>query len=140
MVDMLREQPFTGVVIEILQDETFDLPHQLMVKNPDGTESPMDLTQGGSITSPRLDFYVRPRFDHSELIIQLSTDPEFGGLIIDDAATGKIGFYCEQDAVASTIPVSDRRGWDCFLVQSIGARKNELYRGAFIVHPGRYSA
>lgn len=140
MPEALRQRPYSGVTIEILQDETFDLPHQLMVMNSDGTRSPLDLTQGGAIPSPRLDFYIRPRFDHSELIKHFSTDLAVGGIILDDPATGKIAFYREQPLVAAEIPVSDRRGWDCFLVWTLGERKIELYRGPFIVHPGRYPA
>jgi hypothetical protein len=127
-------RPYNILDIDICQDETFEFPHQLMLMNPDGSESALDLTSGGVITSINLDFYVRPRFDHTTLIKRLSTDPGIGGVILDDAATGKIGLYLEQSLVATQLPVGV---WQHFLVRTVAPRKFELYRGTFRVHPAR---
>jgi hypothetical protein len=131
------DRPYSAVRIEALADETFDLPQQLFVVNPDGTQSPLDLTAGGDITTPVLDFYIRPRFNHSELVRRLSNDPDIGGLIVDDAANGKISFYLEQSVVETDLTVTDQRGWDCFLVWTIAPRKIELYRGSIAIYPAR---
>jgi hypothetical protein len=126
-------RPYSILNIDICQDETFDFPHQLLVMNPDGTQSPLDLTNGGVITSLRLDFYIRPLFDHLTSIKHLSTEGA-GGIVIDDAANGKIGFYVDQAVVASDIPIGR---WQHFLVRTVADRKIELYRGTFTVHPAR---
>lgn len=128
--------PYTLATIEILADETFDLPQQLLVREPSGRESPLDLTEGGVVPAPTLDLFIRPRLNHTALIKRLSTDVSIGGIVIDDAVAGKIGFYVEQPVVAAELPVG---AWEHFLVRTIGARRFELYRGPFIVHPARIS-
>jgi len=136
MATIAFDRAYNLVTIEILADETFDLPHQLLMLTAAGREAALDLTEGGAIASPRLDFYIRPRLNHSAIIKHLSNVPEIGGIVIDDPQTGKIGFYVEQPVVAEQLPVGE---WEHFLFRTLGDRKIELYRGRFIVHPARIS-
>ena len=128
------DRAYTFVQIEASADEDFDLSLTLLEKQEDGSDAPLDLTNGGAIASPILDFYIRPRFDHSTLIRRLSSDLTYGGVTIDDAATGRISLFVSRANVIAGIPVGR---WDHFLVWNIGGRYEEIFRGPLLVHPGR---
>lgn len=137
----LVEAPHTTGTIEINQDETLELNLQLMQINDDNTTSPYDLTHGGVVTSPNLEFIIRPRWDHTVLIKKLTSPAGgLGGVVIDDAALGKIGLYVDQPIVADELPVTETpipQDWEYFFSEIVAPRVIELLRGRFIVWPGR---
>lgn len=134
------EKPYTAATIEINQDETLELNLTLMQINDDNTQSPYDLTHGGVVSSPNLEFIVRPRFDHTVLIKKLTSPAGgLGGIVIDDAAGGKIGLIVAQSTVAAELPVTIEPAyvWEYFLSEIVAPKVTELLRGWFVVYPGR---
>lgn len=137
----LVEKPYTSGTIEINQDETFELNLTLMQINDDNTQSPYDLTHGGVVTAPVLEFIIRPRWDHTTLIKKLTSPAGGGGgVIIDNAALGQVGLYVDQDTVAAELPVTETpqpNDWEYFFSEIVAPKVTELMRGRFIVYPGR---
>jgi hypothetical protein len=130
--DLVYEHASSIFKIETNANEDFSLALQLMVLNPDGTETPIDLG-----TSPVLEFYIRPRFDHLSLIKKLTVG---SGIVLDDAATGKITLYLPQATVATDllVPKYPAQQWDYFFNLLGSGTVTELFRGPFVVHAGRY--
>ena len=134
--------PHTLGTIEINQDETFELNLTLLQVNDDNSRSPYDLSHGGVVTAPWIEFIIRPHFDHTALLKKLTSPAGgIGGVIIDDAVQGRIGLVIDQATVAAELPITTPETsyphWDYFLSEVIGAHVTELMRGPFVVFPGR---
>ena len=123
--------PYTVVKIEVAHDEDwYDAVPQLL----DEEGKPLDLT-GKSLT-----LFIRPVYDHSILIKQLSIG---SGIQIDSAANGYFTFNVPQAQIAALplLPNGSAATYDQFLVlsQSAEPREIEVWRGQFVVHPARRS-
>jgi hypothetical protein len=104
---------------------------QLNQLGEDG-ETPIDF---GS--TPQLEFYIRPRFEHQTIIKKLTVG---SGIALDDPTTGKITLHLDQAAVASDLIVSKwpAQHWDHFFNWIQAGAITELFRGPFVVHAGVY--
>ena len=132
MPDLVYELPSSVYKIETNANEDFDLPLQLNMLDETGAELPIDFG-----ATPVLEFYIRPRFDHSTIIKKLTVG---AGIVVDDAAAGKVTLYLAQAIVATDLIVSKQpaQHWDHFLIWKQGAAVAELFRGPLIVHAGTY--
>jgi hypothetical protein len=130
--EMVYELPSSIYKIEANANEDFDLSLELKYLTEDGTETPIDF---GS--TPVLEFYIRPRFDHSTIIKKLTVG---AGIMVDDAAAGKLTLYMAQATVATDLLVSKMpaQHWDHFFNWINAGSVLELFRGPLVVHAGRY--
>lgn len=129
--DLVYELPSSIFTIETNANEDFSLTLQLNMLNTDGSETPLDLT------GYALEFYIRPRFNHSVIIKKLTIG---AGIAVNDAAGGIVTLRLAQSVVASDLLVSKAPAdhWDYFFNAIAGGGISELFRGPFVVHAGLY--
>lgn len=137
--NLVYEWPSSIFRIECNANEDFDLPLQLNWLDDDGSERPLDLTIGGAEPAPVLEFYIRPRFDHTTIIKKLTVG---AGIMLQNAVGGQVRLFLPQATVAADLIVSKRpaQHWDYFFnwKHTATPRVLELFRGPLVVHAGIY--
>lgn len=95
------------------------------------------------ITGVSFEWYARPSFDYTTLLLRLTSALSPGGILIDDAATGLISFFKSKEAIEAALPISSNpTGWRQFLRASwsdpeLGTVEKLIWTGALTVHPAR---
>jgi hypothetical protein len=128
------DKPFSTCTIEIKRDEDWRDAVVLRRLMANGAVTDFDFTQ-----IERLDLYVRPVFDHSILIHQLSSTLAGGNqLSFDPLVPGELKIEMSRASVIASIPTGH---WDQFLVATyLDGSIEEFWRGPLLVHPGKISS
>lgn len=129
----LFEKPFSTCTMEIKRDEDWRNTVVLRRRMADGSVTDLDFAN-----IARLDLFIRPEFDHTVLIRQLSSLLSLGNEIqFSSAVPGEVKFIVPRATVIASIPTGK---WRHFLVATYNdATTEEFWRGPFIVHPGKIS-
>ncbi|MGB3486685.1 MAG: hypothetical protein WBA37_11825 [Xanthobacteraceae bacterium] len=119
--------------IQIVRDADWIDSVVLQQLNADGTKGDLDFS-GIS----RFDLYIRPVYDHTQLIKLLSSDPSISGeILFSPIVPGRITFYVTRNVIIANLPIGK---WNHFLVAAYAdGTTREFWRGDLLVHPGRLS-
>jgi hypothetical protein len=122
---------YSVCTIGIKRDEDWNDQVHLKRLMADGSTSDFDFTGVA-----QLDLYIRPLFDHTTLIVQLSsTIPGGNALKFDPAVPALLQIVLLRTAVIATIPTGT---WQQFLVATfVDGSTEEIWRGPLFVYPGK---
>ena len=116
----------TIIRIDVYHDADFD----------DAVYLPLDGTRPRDLTGKTLELTISPSFDYDTPILVLSSADSPAGITIDEPLRGGISFFLSQFAIQSTLPIGE---WVQFLTLLDGTGRLEIWRGPFMVNPGRRS-
>ena len=98
-----------------------------------------------NLTGKTIEIFIRPTYDHSILIMKLTTANQ--SIVIDDAPGGLASIRVSREVVAATLPLlpnGEAATYDHFCVLTepfanspTGFLRRELFRGPMVVRPGR---
>jgi hypothetical protein len=122
---------YSVCTIGIKRDEDWNDMVRLKRLMADGTQSDFDFSAVAQI-----DLYIRPQFDHTTLIAQLTSTLAGGNNIkFDSAVAGLLQIVLPRASVIATIPTGS---WEHFLVATQNDGETyEIWRGPLYVYPGK---
>jgi hypothetical protein len=119
--------------IQIVRDADWIDSVVLQQLNADGSKVDLDFSGVSAFN-----LYIRPVYDHAQLIKLVSSDPSSGGeILFSPIVPGRITFYVTRSAIIANLPIGK---WNHFLVTAFAdGTTREFWRGDLLVHPGKIS-
>ena len=125
LTQLVISPPFSIMEIDLVWDADWDDAFRI-IEN-DG--SAVDLTD------MTLEWYARPNFQHSTLLVKLNTGGSVGQRIVIDSAPEGFAYFNLSRANVQTLFIPG--DWEQFLLLKEDTTYDEIWRGPLRVHPGR---